>query len=235
VLGHRAGGRAGVARVDGGQDPLVVGLQERGVTEPLHRLHRVAPHRVPQRAHDGGDQPVARGVRDGAVEGRVVLHELLGRVRRAHRGQGGGQGRGVGAGCRRPVGGPALDHQPGVDDLAQLQARHAQMQSEQVGERAVRPGGEDGARLGPPPHLRGHHAEGLQHAHRLAYGGAADAELLGELPLGRQPGAHREAVLDDAALDLGEHVLERARLLGRAAGDGQRGLLGRMRSGSGMV
>ncbi len=202
----------------------MVGLQHGRVAQPLHRLHRVAPHRVPQRAHDGGDQPVAGGVREGAVEGGVVLDELLGRpavpIAPALR---------PGPRCRRRAAAARSAAQRSIISRVSMTSRSSRLARPRCSRsRSVSavsgPGGEDGARVGTPPHLRGHHAEGLQHAHRLAHGRAADAELLGELPLGRQPVAHGEAVLDDAPLDLGEYVLERARLLDGPVG--QRGLLG---------
>ena len=64
-----------------------------------------------------------------------------------------------------------------------------------------------------PRHLDGRLA--LEHAHRLAQGRARDAELAGEVALGRQLVTGREVALVERAAELLEH-----QLVGRHRSDG---------------
>jgi hypothetical protein len=145
------------------------------------------------------------------MEGGVVLDELLGgEPRPLHRLQRLGHRARIGPAPGGELGRPPLDHQPRLDDVAHRQAGQAQVQAQQVGERAAGPRAEHRARVHAPPDVRGHHAQRLQHAHRLAHRRAADLKLLGELPLPGEPVARPQPVGLDPPLDLGEHLLEGA-------------------------
>src|SRR5439155_3168769 len=215
VVEHRLPRRAAVASGDRLDDPLMILVRARGPARRVEVFLAALCQEIHDRVHDARDRAVVGGGADRGVKGRVLgdagpaggdlpslvvedpLHLLDLVWRRATRRKG-RNGR--------------LEDPPGLEELSDrlpLRRQHEGQRADQLVDR----------------HLADERAlartdldepQAFERPQCFAHGGATDDELLGELPLGRQPIAALEATFRDQLLDLPDDLLVDPRRLDRS-------------------
>src|SRR5262245_11569993 len=215
MIDHGLARGAAVALRDRLHDAPMVLMRAGGASRRVDRLLATLPEQIHDRVHEAGDGAVVRRGADRRVKGRVLreprpsggdlarlvledalhlLHFLGRRAARGERGDGG------------------LEHAARLEELADRFPLRGHHECQRADERVDRDLADERAFAGTDLD----EPEALERPPRLAYGGAAHDELLGELALGRQPIAALEAPLGDELLDLPDDLLIDPRRLDRS-------------------
>src|SRR5213593_3567760 len=219
VVEHRLPRRGGIASRDRPEYPAMVLVRACGPARGVEGLLAALGQEVHDRVRDPRDRAVVRGRADRGVEGGVLREtglprrDLLGLVLEApfHL---------VDLFRRRPAGGQGgdgrLEDPPGFEELADRLALRRHHEGQRADQRVEGHLADEGALtrtdLDEP--------QALERSQGFAHGGAADDELFGELPLGREPIAALEATFRDQLLDLADDLLVDPRRLDRSKLDG---------------
>src|SRR6266850_3743353 len=206
VIEHRLMCRGAVAPLDRSQDPEMVLVRARGTPGRVEGFLAALGEQVHQRVRDPRDRAVVRGGPDrcvkrgvlrearlaGADLARLVVENPLHLLDFLGRGP-----------ARRERRDGRLQDAPRLEELADrlaLRRHHQGQRADQGVDRHL-------AHERPLARSDLHEPEALEGAERLAYGGAAHHELLGEVALGRQLVAALEPPFRDELLDLADDLL----------------------------